>query len=102
MNATTPPITDAGGTVLHPTPWQQLARGLIADVQDAFFRRFEKPIAVEVTHSPEKGALYKLRHTRPGLLPTAIEAAWFEAFVAGYRAAGNRAYDLFVAPGEVN
>lgn len=102
MNATHPPITDAGGTPLHPTPWQQIAQGIIDDVQQAFLDRFNKPIAVEVTHTPETGTVYKLRHTRPGLLPTAIEAAWFNAFIQGYRCCGNRAHDLFIAPGEAN
>jgi hypothetical protein len=102
MNATHPPITDAGGVPLHPTPWQQLVRGLVEDVQEAFMERFGKPIAVEIRNSPENGTTYHLRHTRPGLLPTAIEAAWFEAFIKGYRCAGNRAHDLFIAPGEAN
>lgn len=102
MTTTQPPITDAGGIPLHPTPWQQLVQGLVDDVQEKFMERFDRPIAVEIRNSPENGTTYHLRHTRPGLLPTAIEQAWFSAFIAGYRCCGNRAHDLFIAPGEAN
>jgi hypothetical protein len=101
MNNDHPPITDAGGVPIPPTPFQQLVMDIGPAVQEWFMERFNKPIAVECTVTAE-GVRYKLRHARPGLMPTAIEQAAFDAFILGYRAAGSRAHDLFVAPGEVN
>lgn len=84
-----------------PTPFQQLVMDIGPAVQDWFMERFNKPIEVHCIANAD-GVTYKLRHAQPGLLPTAIEKSSFDAFISGYRAAGSRAHDLFIAPGKAN
>lgn len=84
-----------------PSPWTQLIRTLVPQTMDAFEARFGREIHIDVTVGRNaEGAptpVFKMAMAKPGLLPTAIERAWFEAYVAGYRQCCNIVLDMFDA-----
>lgn len=92
-------------TALPPTATLSLPHLLIHSIEESvqrfFLDRFGIAIAVE-TIATDMGVRYQLRHAKPGLLPTSIEKAAFDAYIAGFRAAGTIALDLVAPKGEAS
>lgn len=89
-----------------PSPWEQLVRSLIPQTEAAFLAEFKHPIRVDmrVRRSPEGRPVptFHMAMAKTGLLPTAIERTWFEAYVSGYRQCCNIVLDLLApADGQV-
>ncbi|HMS20026.1 hypothetical protein [uncultured Sphingorhabdus sp.] len=86
-------------------PLMALAQEAVPSVQAAFAARFEKPIDVSVHQvtneaTGERKVEFRFTPSRPGLLPTAIERAWFDAFMAGFQRCHECACEMFVIDGE--
>lgn len=82
-----------------PSPWVGLIRALPEMAANAFLAKFARPIEVwvDLRTDPESGRpfpVFSFRHHKPGLLPTAIESAWFEAYVLAYRECCNIVLDM--------
>lgn len=81
-------------------PMIAVAQEAVASVQAAFLKRFGHAIDVTVHRivDPEtnKPAVeFRFTPSKPGLLPTAIERAFFDGFMAGYQRCHFVVVDLF-------
>jgi hypothetical protein len=88
-------------------PMVAVAQGAVASVQAAFLKRFDKSIDVTVhkfvdpaTHKP--AIEFRFSPTKPGLLPTAIEKAFFDGFMAGYQQCHHVVCNMFMIEQPVN
>lgn len=88
-------------------PMMALAQEAVPSLQAAFAARFDKPIdiAVHKVTDPATGEPkieFRFTPSRPGLLPTAIEKAWFEAYMAGFQRCHECVCQMFIIePDEV-
>lgn len=84
-----------------PSPWVELARALPQTVMEAFAEKFGHDIHVDVKvkydAAGNRTPVFSFVMAKPGLLPTAIERAWFDAYVLGYRQCCNTVLDMFDA-----
>ncbi len=72
----------------------------VPSVQSAFAKRFGHAIDVSVhkimdPETNEPAIEFRFTPAKPGLLPTAIERAWFDGFMAGYQRCHFVVVDLF-------
>lgn len=85
-----------------PSPWVELARALPQMVMEAFADKFGRDIHVDVKvkydAAGNRTPVFSMAMAKPGLLPTAIERAWFDAYVLGYRQCCNNVLDMLNAP----
>lgn len=81
-------------------PLVAAAQEAVPSVQAAFMKRFDKPIDVSVhkfvdPETNEPAIEFRFTPAKSGLLPTAIERAWFDGFMAGYQRCHFVVVDLF-------
>lgn len=85
----------------HVSPWVALAREMPEHVMDAFAEKFGRDIHVDMKVKYDAAGnrvpVFTFVMAKPGLLPTAIERAWFDAYVLGYRQCCNRVLDMLDA-----
>lgn len=63
------------------------AEHMEAIVQGAMMARFGKAITLRVDRDDTGAPLISFTLAKPGLLPTAIERAYFDGLIAGFRSA---------------
>lgn len=84
-----------------PSPWVALVRALPEMAEMAFAEKFDKAITVDMKIARDiegrPTPTFSFTLAKPGLLPTAIERAWFDGYVSGYRKSCNMVLDMFDA-----
>lgn len=84
-------------TASPPSPWADVARAMPHAAMEAFAEKFGHDIHVDMKIGTDAAGrrhpVFTFVMAKPGLLPTAIERAWFDAFVLGYRTCCNLVLD---------
>lgn len=84
-----------------PSPWIGLIRALPEMTMEAFAEKFGHDIHIDMKVKYDavsnRTPVFTFVMAKPGLLPTAIERAWFDAYVLGYRQCCNIVLDMFDA-----
>lgn len=88
-------------TAPAPSPWVELIRSLVPCAKQDFEAKFAKPITIDVkveqTADGGRTPVFSFAFVKPGLLPTALERQWFDAYVAGFRRCCNNVLEMLDA-----